>query len=87
MNSPIKQRRRKISVRSKPKTRSARFRTGRRARCLNSGGYVDLRVGAVYRVLPDPRGEASGYLRVVDDSGEDYLFLASHFQIVPPVRA
>ena len=37
--------------------------------------------GKKYRVVPDSEEEAKGLLRVVDDSGEDYLYLASRFKL------
>ncbi len=33
----------------------------------------------LYRVLADDQGAVENYLRVVDDSGEDYLYPASRF--------
>lgn len=33
-------------------------------------------------MLPDAAATAEGYLRVVDDSGEDYLYAASRFAVV-----
>jgi hypothetical protein len=48
---------------------------------LRSRG-VDLRRGQVYRLLPDRKGSADGYVRIVDGSGEDYLYPADHFTIV-----
>ncbi|HYN42362.1 MAG TPA: hypothetical protein VE129_11330 [Thermoanaerobaculia bacterium] len=33
----------------------------------------------LYRVIPDPSAARSDYVRVVDDSGEDYLYPASCF--------
>jgi hypothetical protein len=33
-------------------------------------------------LLPDAKAAAEGYLRVVDDSGEDYLYSAGHFVVV-----
>jgi hypothetical protein len=55
--------------------------------CLNNDGYrASLEVGKIYRVIPDREAEAHGYLRVVDESGEDYAFAASCFHGVqlPP---
>lgn len=45
----------------------------------------DLILHKIYRVLPDPAAPA-GYLRVVDESGEDYLYSAQAFALVslPP---
>jgi len=43
--------------------------------CVSSGTYkASLEPRKVYRVLADPTAEAKSLLRVVDDSGEDYLF-------------
>ena len=33
----------------------------------------------VYRILPDRTASRDGYLRVVDESGEDYLYPAEYF--------
>jgi hypothetical protein len=52
--------------------------------CLDNSDYpASLEVGKLYRVIPDQDAAAEGYLRVVDESGEDYAFLASRFH---PVR-
>ena len=45
-------------------------------------GCDDLQVWKVYRLLPDAAAAAEDYLRVVDDSGEDYLYPASRFVAV-----
>jgi hypothetical protein len=43
--------------------------------CLNDGGYVDdLKPRTVYQVLPDESAAKSDYLRVIDETGEDYLY-------------
>ena len=48
--------------------------------CINDGGYVDdLKARRVYRVLPDESAATSNYLRIVDETGEDYLYPASYF--------
>jgi hypothetical protein len=55
--------------------------------CLDNSDYpASLEVGKLYRVIPDEDASAEGYLRVVDDSGEDYAFLANRFHPVqlPP---
>jgi len=33
----------------------------------------------MYEIIPDPQAEKDELLRVIDESGEDYLFHASHF--------
>ena len=40
----------------------------------NRGFRASLMVRRVYRVLPDPDAEERGLVRVVDESGEDYLY-------------
>lgn len=42
----------------------------------------DLTRHKLYRVIPDAQVESHGYLRVIDDSGEDYLYSAAFFVIV-----
>ncbi|MDZ4686454.1 MAG: hypothetical protein SH850_15400 [Planctomycetaceae bacterium] len=50
--------------------------------CVAADGSDDLRVWKLYRVQEDREAEREGYLRVVDESGEDYLYSASRFVIV-----
>jgi hypothetical protein len=53
------------------------------ALCLNNEGYpASLEVGKLYRVIPDDETAAHGYLRVIDESGEDYAFTASRFHVI-----
>lgn len=48
--------------------------------CIDNEGYtVSLDVRKIYRVLPDPDAAAHGMIRIVDNSGEDYLFEADRF--------
>ena len=62
-------------------------------RCVNNKAYVrvpdemvngplaDLTLGAVYKALPTPQSERdAGLLRIIDNSGEDYLYPANYFQ-------
>ena len=45
------------------------------ALCIDNEGYeASLEVGKVYRVIPDEEATAHGYIRVIDESGEDYAF-------------
>src|SRR6267142_944712 len=52
--------------------------SGRRfAVCVDNDGYeASLERNKIYVVLPDKDAESDGDLRVVDESGEDYLFSA-----------
>lgn len=52
------------------------------ALCVQNRGADDLEVRKVYRVLPDKTATTAGYLRVLDDSGEDYLYPADYFVFV-----
>lgn len=48
--------------------------------CVDNSDYpVALELHKIYRTLPDDDAATSGDLRVVDESGEDYLFPASSF--------
>jgi hypothetical protein len=48
--------------------------------CVKNDAYpASLEVRKVYRVLPDPAAAAKGFVRVVDESGEDYLYPADNF--------
>lgn len=50
--------------------------------CLKNKGCEDLMVRKVYLLLPDEKAEKEKYLRVVDESGEDYLYPASYFFVI-----
>ena len=48
--------------------------------CIKNKGYeASLDVGKLYRIVPDPEAEKRGYLRIVDESGEDYGYAADRF--------
>ncbi len=52
--------------------------------CVNNEGYeASLEARKLYRRLDDARAEEIGMVRVVDESGEDYLYSARLFQ---PIR-
>ena len=54
--------------------------TGRRVTCVSSDRYAaSLAASSVYDVIDDPEAEIRGLLRVVDESGEDYLYPATLF--------
>jgi hypothetical protein len=58
--------------------------------CIDNAGYeVSLERRKIYVALPDARAEKLGQLRVVDESGEDYLYPKKSFVAVAlpqPVR-
>ncbi len=51
--------------------------------CLNNEGYAaSLEIGKVYRVIPDDEAAVHGYIRVIDESGEDYAYTANRFHLI-----
>lgn len=43
------------------------------ATCINNKGYeTSLEQGRLYRVIPDDKAALHGYVRVIDEDGEDY---------------
>ena len=50
--------------------------------CVQNEGCDDLETRKVYQVLPDQVAAQDGYLRVIDESGEDYLYPADYFVAV-----
>jgi len=49
------------------------------ALCVEDGGMEDLEVRKVYQVLPDREAGREGYVRVIDESGEDYIYPSDMF--------
>ncbi len=48
--------------------------------CINNEGYkASLEVGKLYRVIPDEQAASHGYIRIIDESGEDYGYAARRF--------
>ena len=58
--------------------------------CLKSKGYeVALELRKIYQVLPDTDAAKHRQLRVIDESGDDYLYPANYFapiELPDPVR-
>ncbi len=51
--------------------------------CLNNEGYLaSLEAGKVYRVIPDDKAAVHGYIRVIDESSEDYVYTANRFHLI-----
>jgi hypothetical protein len=48
--------------------------------CIRNDGYaVSLELRKLYEALPDEQATALGQIRVIDESGEDYLYPAEYF--------
>jgi hypothetical protein len=56
--------------------------------CVKNDAYpASLEVRKVYQALPDAVAEARNYVRVIDESGEDYLYPADYFVSIDLPRA
>lgn len=48
--------------------------------CVKNEAYsASLEVRKIYQALSDPVAAARGFVRVIDESGEDYLYPADYF--------
>ena len=51
--------------------------------CVNNKDYeASLIPRKIYEIIPDERAERDHFVRIVDESGEDYLYHASHFVFI-----
>lgn len=50
--------------------------------CVRNTGCDYLELPKLYEHLPDAAASTEGYVRVVDESGEDYLYPATYFVAV-----
>ena len=56
--------------------------------CIETRDCEDLEKGKVYRRLTDAKAKRDGYIRVVDESGDDYLYPENYFvQVHVPAAA
>jgi len=51
--------------------------------CLDNEGYeASLELRKIYLVARPEANDPKGYIRVIDESGEDYLYVAKGFEII-----
>jgi len=51
--------------------------------CISNEDYpASLEVGKLYPIIADKQAESHGYLRVVDESGEDYAYARDRFFLI-----
>lgn len=51
--------------------------------CIDNTDYpASLEVRKLYQTLPDPMAEKIGHIRVIDESGEDYLYPEKRFMAI-----
>jgi hypothetical protein len=53
------------------------------ALCIDNTDYeASLILRKIYEIIPDEQAAADDLVRIVDESGEDYLYDVSHFALV-----
>jgi hypothetical protein len=58
----------------------SKYSTPRFVVCIDNSDYeASLELHKIYPIIPDPDATPEGDLRIVDESGEDYLYSASRF--------
>jgi hypothetical protein len=63
---------------------SSRNKSSRFVVCVDNSGYpASLELHEIYRWLPDEEAERDGDIRIVDESGEGYLYSRDRFA---PIR-
>ncbi|HSW40170.1 MAG TPA: hypothetical protein VLL97_11830 [Acidobacteriota bacterium] len=56
--------------------------------CLKNEGYAaSLERHKIYRVLPDPGAEKDGDIKIIDESGEDYVYPEDWFVLIDVPKA
>ena len=50
--------------------------------CISNEGCDDLTLHKLYRIVRDTKAARSGFLRIIDDSLEDYLYPEKMFVVV-----
>ena len=47
--------------------------------CIKNDGCEDLEVRKIYEVLRDQKAAKDDYIRIINESGEDYLYPSNYF--------
>ena len=56
--------------------------------CIKNTGYLaSLELRKIYQVVPDARAAKHQFIRVIDESGEDYLYPADYFVLIELPKA
>ncbi|TAK05821.1 hypothetical protein EPO44_06215 [bacterium] len=67
--------------------KTTRHSTARFAICVDNSEYpASLELHKLYRVIPDEDAKKDGDLRIIDESGEDYLYPADYFLLIDMPR-
>ena len=60
-----------------------KYLKARFAICVDNSEYsASLELHKLYRVIPDQDAKKDGDLRIIDESGEDYLYPADYFLLI-----
>ena len=63
--------------------KTIKYLKARFAICVDNSEYpVALDLHKLYRVIPDEDAKKDGDLRIIDESGEDYLYSTEYFLLV-----
>ena len=58
------------------------------ALCIENKDCEDLEKRKIYKIVPDEEAAKEGYIRIIDESGEDYLYPISYFVLIQlPLKA
>jgi hypothetical protein len=52
------------------------------ALCIENRDCEDLEKRKVYKIISDTAAENDGYIRIIDESGEDYLYPQAYFVLI-----
>ncbi len=47
--------------------------------CIDNKDCEDLEVRKIYQTIEDDKSKKDGYLRIIDETGEDYLYPEAYF--------
>ncbi|MBF0574180.1 MAG: hypothetical protein HQK69_10570 [Desulfamplus sp.] len=50
--------------------------------CINNSGYDDIQKWKIYKVIEPDDNTDKGWIRLIDDSGEDYLYPPDYFEFI-----
>lgn len=50
--------------------------------CINNSGYDDIQKWKIYQVVEPNDKTDKGWIRLIDDSGEDYLYPPDYFEFI-----
>ncbi len=80
---PVQGSPRALTLFGKTSTRAERKYPGMKRQfvlCIDNKGFeASLIPGKIYKVIPDEKAEQDDFVRVIDESSEDYLYHQNHF--------